>query len=170
MLTRVSISPNFLKNARKALAVGLLLGINAVVGLSPAFAFETDRISTIPEGVYLFGEATAPDIPNQNYFVFEAREGKVVGAAYAPRSSFDCFYGVPQEGRLAIVAIETYTQQPYSHAIAFDRDRATFVASNNGSVSPALGFEGYHRLSEVSDNDRRMLDVCKAEYGDRVWE
>ena len=50
----------------------------------------------LKDGVYLYGESSQPEQIGQSYMVFEVKQGQVTGAFYMPRSSFDCFTGVPE--------------------------------------------------------------------------
>jgi hypothetical protein len=117
----------------------------------------------LPNGVYLYGQATQPDQLGQAYFVFEVRQGKLLGALYMPRSSFDCTYGAIQGDKLALTVIDSYNRSENPYAIALDQ---TPVAGN-GTV---VNLEGFQKLPHVSNNDRRILEMCKTHYQNRVWK
>jgi hypothetical protein len=100
------------------------------------------------QSIYLYGQSAEPEQIKQEYFVFELRQGKVVGAFYLPRSAFYCFYGSIEVNQLNLTVVDTY----------------------DGSRSPySVNLQQYHHLSTVSDNDRRILGICKRAHQDEVW-
>lgn len=122
--------------------------------------------SPLPNGVYLYGESSEPEQIGRAYMVFEVKQGKVIGAFYMPRSSFDCFSGAFQANELALNVVDSYEQTVNPYAIALER--TSTVASN--SQTPDLrevGLQGFHRLNKVSDNDKRILGVCQADFVNR---
>ncbi|MGI0488727.1 hypothetical protein ACN4EK_25235 [Pantanalinema rosaneae CENA516] len=116
-------------------------------------------VSQLPDGVYLYGQAQEPEQLGQGYFVFEVNQGDVVGALYMPRSSFDCAAGSFKDDQLALTVTNSYdrTTNPFEIAL----ERVTNVASSAASGKPAIGLEGFYRIDQVSDNDLRILNVCK---------
>lgn len=123
--------------------------------------------STLPNGVYLYGQSAKPDQVGQAYFVFEVRQGKVVGALYMPMSSFDCAYGAFDPEKVSLTVVDSYdrTENPYAIAV----DRSGSVANQTNPAMAPVGLEGFQRLDSVSRNDQRILDVCKTNYQKRVW-
>ncbi|MEB3293271.1 MAG: hypothetical protein VKJ24_08915, partial [Synechococcales bacterium] len=113
---------------------------------------------TLPDGTYLYGESEQPNQIGRAYFVFEVQQGKVLGALYMPSSSFDCTYGNFQADRMALKVINSYERTIYPYEIGLTR--SSQVASTGSSALP-LGLEGFKPISQVSDNDRRMLSMCK---------
>lgn len=100
------------------------------------------------QGIYLYGQSAKPEQIKQEYFVFEVRQGKVVGAFYLPRSAFYCFYGSIEVTQLNLTVVDTY----------------------DGSRSPySVNLQQYYHISTVSDNDRRILGICKRAHQDEVW-
>ena len=98
--------------------------------------------------IYLYGQSPKPDEIKQEYFVFEVRQGKVVGAFYLPRSAFYCFYGNIERTQLNLTVVDTY----------------------DGSRSPySVNLQQYYPIPTVSDNDRRILGICKTAHQDEVW-
>ncbi|MEM9905951.1 MAG: hypothetical protein AAF921_13105 [Cyanobacteria bacterium P01_D01_bin.44] len=116
------------------------------------------------DGVYLYGQQPLPDQLATAYLVFEARAGIILGAFYMPQSSFDCVRGQFQDTQLALTITDSYSQDSFEYALGIERD--TQVASAEGAVSMAI--EGYHRIQQVSENDLRILDTCKAFYGEEI--
>ena len=109
-----------------------------------------DTASTgLADGIYLYGQSSKPDEIKQEYFVFEMRQSKVVGAFYLPRSAFYCFYGTSDRTQLNLIVVDSY----------------------DGSRSPySVNLQQYYRISAVSDNDRRILGICKEAHQQQVWE
>ena len=114
--------------------------------------------ATLPDGIYLYGQASKPDQLGKGYFVFESNAGKVVGALYMPSSSFDCAAGEFKADQLALTVTDSYdrTTNPYDIAL----DRSSTVASNNNPAL-TLRLQGFNKLEVVSKNDLRLLNVCK---------
>ncbi len=108
-----------------------------------------DTASTgLADGIYLYGQSSQPDQIKKEYFVFEMRQSKVVGAFYLPRSAFYCFYGTAERTQLNLTVVDTY----------------------DGSRSPySVNLQQYHPISAVSDNDRRILGICKEAHKQQVW-
>ncbi|MEG4057401.1 MULTISPECIES: hypothetical protein [unclassified Microcoleus] len=109
-----------------------------------------DTVTTgLAEGIYLYGQSSNPDEIKQEYFVFEMRQSKVVGAFYLPRSAFYCFYGTSDRTQLNLTVVDTY----------------------DGSRSPySVNLEQYYPISTISENDRRILGICKESHKQQVWE
>ena len=100
------------------------------------------------DGIYLYGESPKPDEIKKEYFVFEVRRGKLIGAFYLPRSAFYCFYGTLELTQLNLTVVDSF----------------------DGTTSPySVNLQQYHRIPTVSDNDRRILGICKAAHQDEVW-
>jgi hypothetical protein len=125
------------------------------------------QASSLPNGVYLYGQSAKPQQIGQAYFVFEVRQGKVVGALYMPMSSFDCAFGALDAEKVSLTVIDSYDRSENPYAIALDRSGS--VANRANPAIAPVGLEGFHRLENISTNDQRILDVCKANYQKRVW-
>lgn len=123
------------------------------------------QASLLADGVYLYGQSPVAEQLNTAYMVFEVRQNKAVGLFYQPYSSFDCFWGNLNTDRLAVTVIDSYENTPYNYALALDESA---IASTHPIQD--LEFEGFHRIAEVSPNDYRMLETCKASYQSQVWE
>lgn len=153
------------RSVNTAIALGLTatVGTAAIVNAAPADSSPSTtstQTTTLPDGVYLYGQAAKPDELGKGYFVFEAKKGHVVGALYMPRSSFDCAAGRFNANQLALTVTNSYdrTTNPFEIAV----DRTSTVASST-QPTPAIGLQGFYKLDQVSDNDLRMLNVCKAD-------
>lgn len=102
----------------------------------------------LPDGIYLYGQSPQPDRVENEYFVFEIQQGKVIGVFYLPRSAFYCFYGTLKSTQLDVTVVDTF----------------------NGTTSPySVNLEKYHRISTVSDNDQRILYLCKTTSQRQGW-
>ncbi len=100
----------------------------------------TTQTATLPNGVYLYGNAPQPNQLSHSYVVFERDNGKVVGAFYSPRSEFTCFAGDLQGTQLEVEALA-------------DEDSGTHaVRAQLSQLYP---------IPQVSANDQRMLATCR---------
>ncbi|MBW4695390.1 MAG: hypothetical protein KME27_26880 [Lyngbya sp. HA4199-MV5] len=160
-----AISPWFsqLNRSRHVLA-GLSLTVGLLgTGLLPAIArAEAAPKPVLPDGVYLYGQSAQPDQVGQGYFVFESRRGNVVGALYMPRSSFDCTSGKFQNDQLALTVVNSYdrTTNPFEIAL----EKTSNVATEGNPALQKIGLEGFQRINKLSENDHRILNVCKADF------
>lgn len=118
--------------------------------------------STMPEGIYLYGRSPDPEEIGQEYLVFEAQHGKIVGAFYMPSSEFNCFHGTVESNQMNLTVLDPYDQTAFSYSIALNQE--TPVASNGDQLQTENQYqlEGYEAISTVSENDQRILSVCKA--------
>ncbi|UBF24678.1 hypothetical protein K9N68_23830 [Kovacikia minuta CCNUW1] len=152
----------------RLLAGSLAVG-TALIGCLPVLAAQPENSSQVssqlPDGVYLYGQSSKPEQIGQGYFVFEVNQGNVVGALYMPRSSFDCASGTFQNNQLALTVVNSYdrTTNPYENAV----EKNSTVASRNNPTPQEIGLQGFHRLPTVSENDQRILNVCKADFQKR---
>jgi hypothetical protein len=160
------------------LAVGLLLSSLAALPVESAesslsanqsSAHETPHVSTstadslmIPDGIYLYGQSPEPDQIGAAYLVFEADENEIVGAFYMPHSSFDCFQGEVQPNRLALTITDSYEQTTHPYEIAMTAS-SDIASADNPAIAPAE-LEGYHPIEEISENDQRILAICRNQF------
>lgn len=160
---------SFLNRYARLLISTLAVGIAAVnlpaIAESPArSSVQVSAISApvanLPNGVYLYGQSPQPEQIGQGYFVFEVNQGKVVGALYMPRSSFDCASGSFKQNQLALTVVNSYDRSTNPFDIALET--GSTVASTGGSAEK-VSLQGFHRISEISANDYRMLNTCKAD-------
>lgn len=107
---------------------------------SGAIAAATN-LSAGQTGVYLFGATQKPDQLKQEYFVFEIKNNRVIGAFFMPQSSFDCFSGSINSGKLDLKITDSYDQAAYPYSV---------------------NLQDYQAITRVSANDQRLLKVCKA--------
>jgi len=153
-----------------SLALTGLMAMNAPAQATPRNLDKTviAQATTLPDGVYLYGQSAQPEQIGKGYFVFEARKGKLIGALYMPRSSFDCTYGDIESEQVSLTVINSYDRSENPYVIATERNGS--VASRENPVVAPIGLEGYHRLSNISANDQRILNVCKQHYQQRAWK
>ncbi len=161
----------------KQSATGLVLGAGlAIAGLS-AFPANADVASqakpaslspqALADGTYLYGQAETAEQLGSAYMVFEVKQGKLLGAFYMPRSSFDCFYGSVEADRMALTVVDSYAQSPHPYAVALKSDEPIAMAGSEAIVPPVT-LEGFHQLENLSSNDQRILSTCKANYQNRI--
>lgn len=164
--------------SRVAVAVALLLSFTAVTrshsahaavpnSVSPEAALANQAVGerAVPvfpaDGIYLYGQAPTADQIGVGYMVFEAVDQEIIGVLYMPNSSFDCFRGNVEDTALALNVTNSYTQETYPFEIALETSDT--LATTGGTGAP-LRLEGLHRLDTPSENDLRMLSVCKASF------
>lgn len=156
------------------LTAGLALASFSVASANPAIAVPLQTVNSAPsetipatvnaaleDGTYLYGQSPERDQLGQGYFVFEVKQGQVMGALYMPHSSFDCASGSFKAQELALTVVNSYDRTTNPFAIALDTT-STVASATNPSLKQ-IGLEGFHPL-EVSENDRRILNVCKADF------
>lgn len=149
-----------------AASLALLSSLHSMVqGAEPAPMLQAAKpaaITTLPDGTYLYGQAPKPDRLGQGYFVFQVTKGNVVGALYMPRSSFDCASGRFQGSELALTVVNSYDRMTNPYSIALDRSSTVASNSKNPTLRP-VQLEGFYPIQPVSQNDLRMLNLCKSE-------
>ncbi len=155
----------------KLLLAGLLIGIGISTSLYPVLAQQRANQSSVivpvsaldtsivfaklangspsADGVYLFGQSAKPGQIQQEYFVFELENDKVMGAFYMPYSSFDCFYGHLKAGELNLTITSSYDKAAYPYSVSL---------------------KDYQPISSMSTNDQRILNTCKAAYQAQLSE
>lgn len=114
------------------------------------------------DGVYLYGQVPQPGQIGAAYAVMEVRNNQTVGAFYMPQSSFDCFYGEVRSEQLDLTVVNSYEQVAYNYSVPIDQ--STSVAVAEGTASAPAQLVGYYAIHEISDIDREILNVCRANY------
>ncbi|MFQ4135717.1 hypothetical protein PGN35_005300 [Nodosilinea sp. PGN35] len=150
----------------------VLMGTAALAALGTAAQAQTVVEQLTPEslavaqtaapaaGRYLFGQVPEPDQIGQGYVVLERSGDRVYGALYYPSSSFDCFQGRVQGTELAMTITNSYDQDTYPYSIALAEGPVVATSDAAGELVP-FGLDGFHALGAPSENDHRMLDVCR---------
>lgn len=113
--------------------------------------------SALADGIYLYGQSPQPEQLGQEYLVFKVQAGRVIGAFYMPRSEFACFSGTVNSRQMQLSIVDPYdnTVSPYTIAL-----QELSPVANSGQLSRAVGLEGYHQISEISNLDRHILGIC----------
>ena len=122
---------------------------------------QSNSIASLADGVYLYGQSAQPEQVGKGYFVFEVNQGSVVGALYMPRSSFDCASGTFQQNQLALNVVNSYDRSTNPFEIALEK--ASNVATAGNPAVQKVGLQGFQQLATLSENDRRILGICKAD-------
>jgi hypothetical protein len=115
------------------------------------------------DGVYLYSQSSQSNQLGQEYMVFEMRRGKVTGAFYLPQSEFSCFQGSLSANKLSVtVAADANSEADSAQAAVV----GTLTEDDYAQVSSpyAVGLQNYYQLSDISDNDRRILNTCQSNY------
>jgi hypothetical protein len=116
----------------------------------------------LKDGLHFFGESRERDQLGKMYMVFEVEGDKVVGALFAPRSSYSCFEGRFSNNQLALRIDDPYGDEVYLQEIALE-STAIIASSNINSVPMQMGLEGMYALGSVNRQDKALLTTCKAE-------
>ncbi|MEB3288416.1 MAG: hypothetical protein VKI82_00790 [Leptolyngbya sp.] len=167
------MAPRSVAGAVVALAMVMGLGFKAQAGYSDALPSVSSAVASVPvlaqvahsfpaPGQYLFGQSAQPDQVGSGYIVMESNGQDLYGAVYFPGSSFDCFQGRVQGNALAMTIIDSYSQEAYPYSIALEPQGAIAADTLRDGLAP-LNLSGFHALSTLSDNDLRMLNICKAD-------
>lgn len=139
-----------------------VLAAAAAASNSVAMLQARQHPSTLPSGVYLFGQSPESDQIGATYLVFEVDASRIVGAFYMPASSFDCFQGEVEAERLALNIVDSYDQSRYAYEVAL-APSAAVAATPEGSIAPTQ-LQGYHQLDSLSAQDQTILATCRADY------
>lgn len=145
------------------------------VYLSDASSTKNNRttpLKQLAEGVYLYGQSSKPEEIGQEYMVFEVRDGRVIGAFYMPHSEFNCFQGTLEAQQLKVTfanpARNDIAQSEPNQTEQFQPLAAAAPPSSNQNNFEAVSFpfavklQNYHQIASVSENDQRILGMCKA--------
>jgi len=162
----------------KQSAASLVLGVGVAIAGFTAFPAHAEirtaqdvavapPSSSLADGTYLYGQSQTAEQVGSAYMVFEVKQGKLLGAFYMPRSSFDCFYGNLEADHVALTVVDSYAQSPHPYAVALKSTTPIAMASGE-TIAPPVTLEGFHRLESLSNNDQRILSTCKANYQNRI--
>ncbi|MFP5273538.1 hypothetical protein [Coleofasciculus sp.] len=123
----------------------------------------------IPDGTYLYGQSSQPDQIGQEYIVFQANKGKLVGALYLPQSEFSCFYGTLESKQMNLQVVNPYDQTALAHTI--ENQQQTSVAAGSQihldraydslTYPHTVRLDQYQPVGQLSENDQRILNICR---------
>lgn len=116
------------------------------------------------DGVYLYGQSSESNQLGQQYMVFEMQQGKVTGAFYLPQSEFSCFQGSLNSHKLSVTVAGDDNSEADSAQVAAVGTSPIEDSYDRISSPYAVGLQNYYQLSNISDNDRRILSVCQQNY------
>ncbi|MGB5963808.1 MAG: hypothetical protein WBG73_24450 [Coleofasciculaceae cyanobacterium] len=141
------------------------------------YAIATAQVPTsntsIPDGIYLYGQSNQPQQIGKEYIVFEARQGKVIGAMYLPSSEYSCFYGTLDAKQMNLTVANSYDQTAFAHTIARSQTQEVAAVGEHLNIQNnydalkydhAVALEGYQPISQVSDSDQQLLNTCRSNY------
>lgn len=146
---------------------------NLPSSLPLAADFATENITLPTSGTYLYGQAPVAGQLGQEYMVFEVLQGRVVGAFYMPSSEFSCFQGTLNNNQMNVTVANSYDNSAFIHQIAQGQQDQRLAAAggmnllneiNSLTYPHELELDNYHRISDVSANDQRLLASCQAKY------
>jgi hypothetical protein len=135
----------------------IAIALVVIIPSHPTALAQTNQLSanSIANGVYLYGESTRPDVLGKEYMIFETTRDRAIGAFYLPRSEFSCFYGQFKGARLNLTIIDPFDGQKSKATLTYNR------RGLSASKQPLTGQPNYQPLSKISQNDRRILGICK---------
>lgn len=127
-------------------------------------------VTSIPDGTYLYGQSSQPNQIGQEYIVFQANEGQLVGALYLPQSEFSCFHGTLESKQMNLQVVNPYDQTALAHTI--ENQQQTSVAAAGSQLNLDRIYESltypytvrldqYQPVGQLSENDQRMLNICR---------
>jgi hypothetical protein len=127
-------------------------------------------VTSIPDGTYLYGQSSQPNQIGQEYIVFQANEGQLVGALYLPQSEFSCFHGTLESKQMNLRVVNPYDQTALAHTI--ENQQQTSVAAAGSQLNLDRTYESltypytvrldqYQPVGQLSENDQRMLNICR---------
>ncbi len=126
--------------------------------------------TSLPDGIYLYGKSSQPGEIGKEYLVFQANQGRVVGALYMPNSEYSCFSGTFNSKQLDLTVANAYNQTAMAHTVA--RSQPTQLAAvgtinlentyDSLSYPHTVQLDGYQPISRISDNDKQILNSCQS--------
>ncbi|MBP0018399.1 MAG: hypothetical protein J7647_12725 [Cyanobacteria bacterium SBLK] len=158
-LCPVAIAFLAIVNTLPAIANARIEGLNktkSAVVESEADALNSSAISPFADGTYIFGRSPQTEQYGVTYAVFEVRQGTTAGAFYEVASEYSCFIGTVENQQLSL-SVQDIDGTIYPYEIALE-DRST-LATRDGLMR-TVGLQGFHRLEELSESDRRILKSC----------
>lgn len=126
--------------------------------------------TSLADGIYLYGKSSKPGEIGKEYLVFEANQGRVIGALYMPNSEYSCFAGTFDASKqLNVTVANAYDQSALSHTVA--RSQPTQLAAvgtinlentyDSLSYPHTVQLDGYQPIGQISDSDKQMLNSCR---------
>lgn len=134
--------------------------------------------NSLADGTYLYGQSSQAGQVGKEYLVFEARQGKVVGAMYMPSSEFACFHGTLNSKQMNLTVVNPYDETALSHTIARQQPSQIAAVGNQLNYNNTLdsvtypysvGLEGYQPIAQVGDKDKQILNTCRSNYQTAGW-
>ncbi len=134
--------------------------------------------NSLADGTYLYGQSSQAGQVGKEYLVFEARQGKVVGAMYMPSSEFACFHGTLNSKQMNLTVVNPYDETALSHTIARQQHSQIAAVGNQLNYNNTLdsvtypysvGLEGYQPIAQVGDKDKQILNTCRSNYQTAGW-
>lgn len=143
--------------------IGIIISLGlATLGTSSTLVSSAQASdSPIADGTYLYGQSSEPEQIGQEYMVFQVQQGKVVGAVYLPQSEFNCFSGTVDARQMSLSIVDPYDKTVYPYQIAL---QDLSPVASEGRLPREIGLEGYQQISQIGDNDRRILATCRQQF------
>ena len=130
----------------------------SIKGALPRTNFPTDN------GVFIYGTSPQRGEFDRGYIVFDKQGSKVVGAMYMPASEFNCFQGTLDRSGEIAMTVKGYAGDINLNQVA---SRGTIPKVNEDELTNyaySVTLQDYHQLDNATNNDRRILQTCKANF------
>lgn len=122
------------------------------------------KIGPKDDGVFLYGSSSQPGQFGKGYIIFEKRGGKVIGGMYMPASEFNCFQGTLDRSGEIAMSVKGYAGDANLNQVA-SRDRLSRANDSEPSnYAYSVALQNYSQVAMVSNDDRRILKACKANF------
>jgi hypothetical protein len=147
---------------KKSWPIEIAIGLLAISAHPHALAqTNQSRMISIATGLHLYGESNRPNVIGKEYIIFETTRDRAIGAFYLPRSEFSCFYGRIKGVQLDLTIFDPFDGQKSNFTLNYNR------GGLSASKQPVTSQPNYLPLSKISNNDRRILAICKLQLKNR---
>jgi hypothetical protein len=113
--------------------------------------------ASLPDGIYFYGQSSQANVIGQEYFIFQVQGEHIKGALFMPRSEFYCTTGTLSSQKLALLVADPYGEEPPSPLTIALVPRSPLA---RGNQTLEMTLEGYQAITEIGDNERRILAEC----------
>ncbi|MBH8573233.1 hypothetical protein I8752_09420 [Nostocaceae cyanobacterium CENA369] len=118
------------------------------------------------DGVYLYGQSPKPNQLGQGYVLFHNQQGRVVGALYMPQSEFSCFQGTLDKSGALAMTVTGSPDESGSNEVATANRLPNLNEDEPNAYAYSIALQDYHRVSSISANDQRILQMCNQSAAD----
>lgn len=150
-----------------------LRGVVNFTDIETTLSTASPRESSIEDGTYLYGQSSEPNQIGKEYIVFQAHDGKLVGALYLPQSEFSCFQGSIESKQMDLRVVNPYDQTALAHRIENQQQNSVVAVGSQIRLDPTyeslsypytVRLDDYQPIGQLSENDLRILNICQTNY------